>query len=189
MTFSVKRAVDVAGAMLGLAIAAPLLTVAALLVRASDGGPALFRQPRLGRARRPFTILKLRSMRNGRPTRVGAVLRELGVDELPQLWNVLRGEMSLVGPRPLTDDDVRRLGWDEPAFDPRWSVRPGLTGLAQLIPTRSCHARATWLLDRAYVRRASLALDAWILGWSALVPILGKRRLRAFARDVPGRAA
>jgi lipopolysaccharide/colanic/teichoic acid biosynthesis glycosyltransferase len=184
-----KRALDVLGAALGLALAAPLLGAAALLVRAADGGPALFRQPRLGRGRRAFTIVKLRTMRDGRLTRVGGVLRELGVDELPQLWNVLRGDMSLVGPRPLTAEDVRRLGWEPAGFDGRWSVRPGITGLAQLVPTRACSARTTWLLDRAYVRRAGPALDAWILGWSVLVPIVGKRRLRAFARVVPGRLA
>jgi lipopolysaccharide/colanic/teichoic acid biosynthesis glycosyltransferase len=182
---SLKRAFDVVGAAVGLALAAPLLGAAALLVRACDGGPVLFRQPRVGRARRPFTIVKLRTMRDGRATRVGVVLRELGVDELPQLWNVLRGDMSLVGPRPLTDDDVHRLGWRAAAFDARWSVRPGITGLAQLVPTRVCDGRATWLLDRAYVRRAGPALDAWILGLSALVPVVGKRRLRAFARGVP----
>jgi lipopolysaccharide/colanic/teichoic acid biosynthesis glycosyltransferase len=182
---SLKRVLDVSGALFGLALTAPLLGAAALAVRACDGAPILFRQRRLGAARRPFTIFKLRTMRAGRPTRVGAILRELGVDELPQLWNVLRGDMSLVGPRPLTEDDVRRLRWGAAAFDARWSVRPGITGLAQLVPTRTCNARTTLLLDRAYVRRASPALDAWILGWSALVPVLGKRRLRAFSRTVP----
>jgi lipopolysaccharide/colanic/teichoic acid biosynthesis glycosyltransferase len=182
---SMKRVFDVIVASVGFALAGPLLGAAALLTRVCDGSPALFRQRRLGRARQPFTIVKLRTMRAGRATRLGAVLRELGIDELPQLWNVLRGDMSLVGPRPLTEDDVRRLGWEAAAFDARWSVRPGITGLAQLVPTRTCHARATLLLDRAYVRRASPAIDAWILALSVLVPLVGKRRLRAFARAVP----
>jgi lipopolysaccharide/colanic/teichoic acid biosynthesis glycosyltransferase len=180
-----KRALDVAGAALGLVVAGPALAAAALLVRACDGAPVLFRQRRLGRARRPFTIVKLRTMHAGRPTRLGAVLRDLGLDELPQLWSVLRGDMSLVGPRPLTEDDVQRLGWEPAAFDARWSVPPGITGLAQLVPTRVCHARTSLLLDRAYVRRAGVALDAWILALSTLVPLVGKRRLRAFARAVP----
>jgi lipopolysaccharide/colanic/teichoic acid biosynthesis glycosyltransferase len=180
-----KRAFDVVGATLGLGIAGPLLGVAALLVRAVDGGPVLFRQPRLGVGRRPFVIVKLRTMTDGRVTPLGAVLRELGLDEAPQLLNVLRGDMSLVGPRPLTENDVRRLGWEDAKFDARWSVRPGLTGLAQLAPTRACHARTTERLDRAYARRAGVALDARLLGLSLLVPVLGKGRLRRFMRAAP----
>ncbi len=126
-----KRALDLAGSGLGLVVASPLLAAAALLVRLVDGGPVLFRQERLGRHRIPFTVLKLRTMARGRVTGLGSVLRELGIDELPQLVNVLRGQMSLVGPRPLTAADVTRLGWEGPRFDPRWVVRPGLTGAAQ----------------------------------------------------------
>lgn len=118
------RALDVAGATAALALAAPVLAAAALAIRLRDGAPVLFRQQRLGRARRPFTIVKLRTMDAGRATPLGAVLRNLGVDELPQLYNVLRGDMALVGPRPLTAADVRRVGWDAPRFDARWLVRP-----------------------------------------------------------------
>jgi lipopolysaccharide/colanic/teichoic acid biosynthesis glycosyltransferase len=182
---SLKRVFDVVGATLGLALAGPLLSVAAVLVRAVDGGPALFLQSRLGRGRRPFVIVKLRTMTEGRVTPLGALLRELGLDEAPQLWNVLRGDMSLVGPRPLTEDDVRRLGWQGAELDARWSVRPGLTGLAQLAPARACHARTTRRLDRVYVRRAGLALDARLLGLSLLVPVLGKRQLRRLVRAAP----
>jgi len=104
------RAVDRLGAGALLVIAGPILAIAALLIRIIDGAPVLFRQPRLGRGRRPFQIIKLRTMAKGRVTALGGVLRDLGIDELPQLVNVLRGEMALVGPRALTDDDVQRLG-------------------------------------------------------------------------------
>src|SRR5439155_845249 len=92
-----------------------------------------FRQPRVGYRRRPFSILKFRSMRDGRPTRIGRVLRANGLDEVPQFINILRGEMSGVGPRPLTAEDVDRLGWTSADVDFRWQVKPGLTGLAQLM--------------------------------------------------------
>ena len=175
------RLADVAGASALLAIAAPVLAAAALLIRVTDGAPILFRQPRLGRGRRPFQIVKLRTMKAGAVTPIGGVLRDLGLDELPQLFNVLRGEMALVGPRALTADDVRRLGWETAAFDLRWSVRPGITGPAQIAPVRRCHPRTTWRLDRRYVLRRSAAGDAAILGASVLVPLIGKRRTRRAA--------
>src|SRR5688572_9105243 len=117
-----KGVLDRAGAAAALVVAAPVLGLAALLIRLCDGAPVLFRQQRLGVARRPFQLVKLRTMSNSRVTRLGRVLRELGIDELPQLVNVLRGEMSLVGPRPLTVEDVNRLGWGGARFDARWSV-------------------------------------------------------------------
>jgi lipopolysaccharide/colanic/teichoic acid biosynthesis glycosyltransferase len=169
-----KRALDVTGAVVGLTLAAPALALTAALIRVVDGAPVLFRQERLGRGRRPFQIVKLRTMAAGRVTRLGAVLRELGIDELPQLFNVLRSDMALVGPRPLTGADVERLGWNGQSFDARWSVRPGLTGLAQIAHAGRCSARATWLLDRGYVQRCGLALDLRILAVSSLVPLLGK---------------
>ena len=179
-----KRALDLAGAATGLAVVSPAFLLIAALIRFVDGAPVFFRQERFGLGRRPFRILKFRTMAGGQVTRLGAVLRDLGLDELPQLWNVLAGEMTLVGPRPLTDADVARLGWDGERFAARWSVRPGLTGLAQLAPTRRCDARTSWLLDRSYVRRRGIALDLRLLASSALVPLLGKRRLRGLLRSL-----
>jgi lipopolysaccharide/colanic/teichoic acid biosynthesis glycosyltransferase len=184
-----KRILDVVGATLGLALATPVLLLTAALIRLCDGGPVLFSQDRLGQGRRPFLILKLRTMRGGRVTPLGAVLRNLGLDELPQLVNVLAGKMALVGPRPLTSADVARIGWEDERFAMRWTVPPGLTGLAQLAPVRHCNARASWLLDRAYVRRGGVAFDLRILAGSALVPLLGKRRLRRTWRLLAGRPA
>jgi lipopolysaccharide/colanic/teichoic acid biosynthesis glycosyltransferase len=176
--------IDVGGAAAALVVLAPVLGACAALVRALDGAPVLFRQQRLGLGGRPFSIVKLRTMRDGRPTRLGARLRELGVDELPQLVNVLRGDMSLVGPRPLTANDVRRLGWDAPRYAARWSVRPGLTGPAQIAPVRRCDPRISFLHDRHYARHAGLATDLGVLAASALVAVAGKRRARAALRAV-----
>jgi undecaprenyl phosphate N,N'-diacetylbacillosamine 1-phosphate transferase len=181
-----KRALDLAGAALGLLVAGPVVALAAVMIRVLDGAPVLFRQERVGRHRTPFSILKLRTMTGGRVTRLGRILRELGVDELPQLLNVLRGEMSLVGPRPLTAEDVSRLGWEGPRFDVRWTVRPGLTGAAQVAPCRRCHQRTTWRLDRAYARGAGIGVDLRVLAASILVPALGKARARRTARALGG---
>ncbi|HEY8521128.1 MAG TPA: sugar transferase [Gammaproteobacteria bacterium] len=175
-----KRCTDVAVAGVALLLLAPLLLVVGALVKL-DGGPALFVQERLGRGRRPFRIYKLRTMRDGAVTRLGRVLRATGVDELPQLVNVLRGDMSLIGPRPLTEADVVRLGWHGPSHAARWSVRPGITGLAQLHAGRG--ARQSWFLDARYVRDGDLGLDLAIAGLSVAVVALGKRRVRAWLRE------
>ena len=158
-----------------LLAASPLLGIAALAVKLGDGGPVLYRQSRVGRDGREFELLKLRTMvvdaeRQGagfavdrddpRITRVGRLLRRLSIDELPQLWNVLRGEMSLVGPRPTLRYQVER--YDERQRH-RLDVRPGLTGWAQV------HGRAAlpWEerieLDLWYVEHRSPWLDLRIL--------------------------
>ena len=170
-----NRPVDVVGAALGLALASPVLAAAAVAIKLEDGGPVLYRQRRVGLGGRDFDLLKLRTMVVGaehqgaglavnrgdaRITRVGRVLRRLSLDELPQLWNVLRGDMSLIGPRPTlryqvdayTERQRRRL-----------EVKPGITGWAQV------HGRATvpWddriELDVWYVEHRSPWVDLKIL--------------------------
>src|SRR5436190_674890 len=126
---SFKRAFDVAGACAGLLVFAPVMAIVIVVVLLDDGRPVVFRQARLGYRRRPFSIVKIRTMRDGRTTRAGRVLRATGLDEVPQFLNILAGEMSAVGPRPLTEEDVRRFGWTGAAFDFRWEQKPGLTGL------------------------------------------------------------
>ena len=175
----VKRAIDVVGAAAGIALAAPILALAACAIKLEDNGPVFFRQMRLGLGEQPFEVLKLRTMtvdaekirgdgvvEEGDPriTRVGALLRRTAVDELPQLWNVLRGEMSLVGPRPVPLPHLER--YDERQRR-RLEVRPGLTGWAQI------HGRASlpWPerieLDVWYVEHRSLRVDASILARTA----------------------
>lgn len=167
-----KRLFDVAGAVAGLIVFAPVLAVAAAAILIEDGRPVLFAQPRLGRGRRPFTILKCRTMRDGRITRVGRLLRATGLDELPQFVNILRGDMSAVGPRPLTEDDAARLGWVTARHDFRWRVAPGLTGLAQMLGPPS--AAGSLGLDRYYVSRGTLRLDIRLVAYSFIVNALGK---------------
>jgi len=168
-----KRLFDIVGAVGGLVAFSPVMAGIAVAILLDDGRPILFRQERMGRARRPFHLVKFRSMRGHRITRVGRLLRATGLDELPQFMNILRGEMSAVGPRPLTESDVRRLGWDAPRYDFRWRVRPGLTGFAQVIG-----ASPTASLDRYYVARQSLLLDVRLVAASFAINALGKARVR-----------
>lgn len=173
-----QRVFDVIGAAAGLAVFAPAMTVIAAAILIEDGAPILFRQQRVGYRRRPFEILKFRSMRDGRVTRVGRLLRVTGLDEVPQFVNILRGEMSAVGPRPLTADDVVRLGWSGADCDFRWACRPGLTGLAQLLGARADADALTF--DRVHAERWSLVLDCQMIAWSFAVNAFGK------ARSAPG---
>ena len=171
-----KRVFDLVGAAAGLLAFSPAMVVIAAAIVLEDGWPVLFRQERLGRRRRPFIIFKFRSMRNGRITQVGRVLRATGLDEIPQFINILRGDMSAVGPRPLTESDVARLGWMAPRYDFRWRVLPGLTGLAQV--TEAGSGRPSLVLDRRYVARQSLSLDVRLVAVSFAINALGKRRVR-----------
>ena len=144
-----KRTFDLAGALVGLVLAAPVVAVlAALIKRESPGGPVFFRQTRVGAGHREFSLWKLRSMApdaaatdaaqqstprgDPRLLRIGAVMRRWNLDELPQFWNVLRGEMSLVGPRPERPVHVDRLSAEIPHYLPRHLVKPGMTGWAQI---------------------------------------------------------
>ena len=177
---SCKRAFDVAGACAGLLVFAPVMAVVLAAVLIEDGRPLFFRQHRLGYRRRPFPILKIRTMRDGRVTRVGRVLRATGLDEVPQFINILSGQMSAVGPRPLTEDDVRRLGWTGVAFDFRWEMKPGLTGLAQ-IAGATC-TRDALELDRAYAARWNPLLDCELIAFSFAVNLFGKSRVRRYVK-------
>jgi lipopolysaccharide/colanic/teichoic acid biosynthesis glycosyltransferase len=190
----VKRALDVALASVLIVIASPLLLLLWYLVRATSAGPAFFRQERLGRDMRPFTMLKLRSMyvgnddrmhrayvtgmlsaeqeataRNGalfklvddpRVTPLGAWLRRTSLDELPQLINVLHGDMSLVGPRPMLRWEAQLLA--EP-YRPRFTVKPGITGLWQVSGRSRVSMRRALELDVEYARRRGIFLDLAIL--------------------------
>jgi lipopolysaccharide/colanic/teichoic acid biosynthesis glycosyltransferase len=186
---SAPRPLELAAAAVLLVATAPLQLAAAAAIRLGDGGPILFRQTRLGRRRVPFTLLKFRSMRDGRVTAVGRALREWGWDELPQLVNVLRGELAFIGPRPLTPEDVARLEPEHPDLGGRFAVRPGLTGLIQVLGTRG--AAFSVQVENAYATRSSggahaaARLDAQILALTAGAALLGKDRLRRLVGRFP----
>jgi putative colanic acid biosynthesis UDP-glucose lipid carrier transferase len=171
-----------------LVLLLPVLAIIAIAVRLSDGGSVLYRQVRVGLDRRRFTIIKFRSMQEDaerdlgaiwsvpgdpRCTRLGRHLRRFGLDELPQLWNVLRGEMSLVGPRPERPEFTREFRNEHHGYDVRHIVRPGITGYAQIHGWRGYTSLEERLRhDIYYITNWSLKLDLYILamtvvrGWS-----------------------
>jgi len=179
----VKRTLDVAISAGALVVLSPLLAVIAAAIRLSDGGPVLYRQRRMGLDGRPFDILKFRSMRVGaeedtgptwaqpddpRRTRVGRLLRQWSLDELPQLWNVLRGEMSLVGPRPERPEFVGEFKEKFPQYMVRHRVRAGITGWAQVHGWRGNTSLSKRIeYDLYYIENWSLSLDFRIL-WMTL---------------------
>lgn len=157
-----------------LVILSPILIIAFLLIVLFDQQSPIFLQERIGLNKIPFTIVKLQTMKAGKATFIGKVMRKTGVDELMQLVNIVKGEMAFVGPRPLTDIDVKRLEWDTEEFQFRWSVLPGITGLAQLVNV--CDKNVSWQKDQEYIQNKSTILDLKIVFRSILVPILGKEK-------------
>ena len=166
-----KRLLDVAAASVGLIVAAPIMVVTAAAVRQNLGSPVLFKQERPGKDEKIFTLYKFRSMRDvdlekglvtdaDRLTKFGKLLRSSSLDELPSLWNVLKGDMSLVGPRPLLVEYLA-LYTDEQRR--RHLVRPGITGLAQASGRNGLEWEETFALDVEYVDNRSLGADARIL--------------------------
>jgi len=182
---ALKRAIDVVVSVVALVILAiPLLIVSALVKLTSPGGPVLFRQERIGMNGRPFTVLKFRTMipdaeaatgpkvaepGDPRTTPLGRVMRKLSIDELPQFWNVLRGDMSLVGPRPQPTFFHERYGAEIPRYLERQRVRPGLTGWAEVNDLRgAAPIDDRTIYDVYYIENWSLALDLKIMMLTAL---------------------
>lgn len=197
-----KRPFDLAVVVSALTLLAPLwlllLTAIPLLIRLEDGGPVFYRQTRLGRDGRRFRLLKFRTMvvdaetetgpvwagpRDPRITRVGGVLRRLRFDELPQLLSVLRGEMSLVGPRPERPELAERFERDLPGFSRRLRVRPGIVGLAQAAGGYHASPRRKLRYDDLYIRAMSPWLDLKLMVWCVWATI--QREIRSRPIDFP----
>ena len=190
-----KRAFDATLAGAGLLASSPLWAIFAAAIRIEDGGPVFFRQDRVGLGGRTFEALKFRSMRpdaeamtgamqatenDPRVTRIGRFMRATAMDELPQLWNILRGDMSFVRPRALRPGEIeagangRLTRLEEvPGFEHRIKVRPGLTGLAQVYAPRDVPRRQKFRYDRLYVDRRSWKLDLQLLLLSFWISLHG----------------
>jgi lipopolysaccharide/colanic/teichoic acid biosynthesis glycosyltransferase len=196
----IKRLFDAALAATGLALSSPLWILIPIAIKLEDGGPVFFPQDRVGRSGRVFQALKFRSMRpdaealtgpvqatedDPRVTYVGRVLRGTAMDELPQLVNILRGDMSFVGPRPLRPGEVdvrgdgRIMRLDEiPGYDERHVVRPGLTGLTQVYASRDISRTSKFRLDRLYLKRATFWLDMRLIALSFWITARGAWEIR-----------
>jgi len=176
---AMKRVIDIAGALFGLLISAPIIAVFCLLVRLESRGPVIYRQRRIGLNGKPFDILKIRSMKlnaesNGAPgwtvkddprrLRVGKMMREWNIDELPQFWNVLRGDMSLVGPRPERPELIEGFKEEIPHYNVRHNIKPGVTGWAQVNGLRgdTC-LRERVKFDLDYIENWNFLLDLQIM--------------------------
>ncbi len=190
-----KRAFDAGLASVGLVLSSPLWVLIAAAIKLEDGGPVFFTQPRVGLGGRTFLAFKFRSRvvnadtagprqaHRGDPrvTRVGTVLRATAMDELPQLWNIFKGDMSFVGPRPLTHGEIevrgdgRAVPLDSiPGFEARHSVRPGLTGLTQVFAPRDLRRAHKFRFDLIYIRRANLWLDLRLVALSFWITFRGR---------------
>ncbi|MBD3245995.1 MAG: hypothetical protein GF333_03195 [Candidatus Omnitrophica bacterium] len=179
-----KRCFDVAASAIGLILSAPLLIIIAILVKLESEGPVFFTQKRLGKNGKIFNIWKFRTMRNNaemetgpvwaqdddpRVTRLGNFLRKTHIDELPQLWNVVRGDMSLIGPRPERPEFSEQIAFHVPQFRQRIEVKPGITGLAQVryqygASIRDASRKLRY--DQLYLQRMCWFLDFQILLWT-----------------------
>jgi sugar transferase (PEP-CTERM system associated) len=191
-SMAVKRLLDIALAAGGLVLASPILAVSAMAIRLSSPGPVLFHQQRVGRHGRVFTLHKFRSMRvdaeagtgavwaaqeDPRATAVGRLLRRTRIDEIPQLWNVLVGEMSMVGPRPERPEFVSDLVRQIPFYDQRHVVKPGVTGWAQVrYSYGACVSDSIEKLhyDLYYIKNMSLAFDLFVVFETAKTVLLGR---------------
>jgi lipopolysaccharide/colanic/teichoic acid biosynthesis glycosyltransferase len=195
-----KRLLDLALAGSGLIASAPLWVVIAALIKIEDGGPVFFSQERVGHNGRRFDALKFRSMivdaealtgpiqsgqNDPRVTRMGRILRATAMDELPQLWNIFRGDMSFVGPRALRPGEIEVVGngvveklEDVPGFAARCSVRPGLTGIAQIYAARDVVRRHKFRYDRFYIRHRSFCFDVRLILLSFWITLRGRWEAR-----------
>jgi lipopolysaccharide/colanic/teichoic acid biosynthesis glycosyltransferase len=191
---NMKRAFDLALSGVGLLISSPLWLLFAAAIKLEDGGPIFYSQERVGFGGRNFEALKFRSMRTDaesgvgavqaveddpRVTRAGRLMRATAMDELPQLWNIFRGDMSFVGPRALRPGEVDADGTGFVQIDQiagyaaRTAVRPGLTGIAQIYAPRDVPRRQKFRYDRLYVQRQSMWLDLRLILLSFWISFLG----------------
>ena len=195
-----KRFLDISLSGVGLLVSSPIWAVLALLIQSEDKGPVFFGQERVGEGGRIFRVLKFRSMivdaeakvgalqaseHDPRVTRIGRIMRSTAMDELPQLWNIFRGDMSFVGPRALRPGEIEAGGdgqhvamEDIAGYVERTSVRPGLTGIAQIYAPRDVARRHKFKYDAIYVKQQSFALDVRLILLSFWITFRGKWEVR-----------
>jgi lipopolysaccharide/colanic/teichoic acid biosynthesis glycosyltransferase len=173
---TMKRLFDIFFSLIALLVfAIPMLVIVMLLIL-KEKHPVFFKQDRVGSHKTVFKILKFQTMINQVPTPTGQILRKTGLDELPQFINVLKGDMSIVGPRALTNFDIERLGWDDTYHSNRWNIKPGITGYAQLYGGQ--HRKTSWFWDLYYLMNHNIFIDFGIIAVSFLMNVFGKTRVR-----------
>ena len=193
----VKRTLDVLCSLAGLIVASPIMLAVALAIKLDDGGHVFYRQPRATYRGRAFNVIKFRSMREAgsvhrsaskdddRVTRVGRFIRKFRLDELPQLFNVLRGDMSLVGPRPEMIENVEKYTSELPEFSYRLWAKAGLTGMAQVYGKYNTTPKEKLMLDMVYIERYSLLLDIKLILRTVMVLLTPDESTEGFDAPKP----
>lgn len=171
-----KRLFDILFSLIALSIFSLPILIISCLLKFKEGHDILFKQNRVGKNKFPFQILKFQTLVDEVPTQTGKFLRKTGLDEIPQFLNVLKGDMSIVGPRALTQYDIKRLGWNDEYHAMRWKLKPGITGFAQLYGGQ--HRKTSWFWDKYYIQNNHLFIDFVIILLSFLMNLFGKTRVR-----------
>lgn len=183
-----KRLIDIVGAAIGLIIAIPFIIVFSILIKLESDGPAIFKQERVGYRGKVFTIYKLRSMNNNaekdgavwavkndsRITKIGKFIRNTRIDELPQMFNILKGDMTIIGPRPERPEFTMDFEKEIPGFIHRVSVKPGLTGWAQINGGYDISPKEKLMLDMYYINNRNFIMDAKILIKTIIIAFTGE---------------
>lgn len=171
-----KRLFDITFSIIALFIFALPILVISFLLLFREKHKLIFKQNRAGKDKKTFEIYKFQSMVDGEVTSTGRFLRKSGLDELPQFINVLKGDMSIVGPRALTQSDIERLNWQSDFHNIRWQQRPGITGFGQIYGGQ--HKKTSWFWDKYYISNQNIFIDFVIVSISFLMNILGKTKVR-----------
>ena len=192
----IKRSMDIFFSAIGLIVASPIMLAAAITIKLEDGGPVIYQQPRVTYAGRVFNVYKFRSMRvqdgaihqsvtkdDDRITKVGHILRKFRIDELPQLVNILKSDMSLVGPRPEMVENVRKYTADYPEFSYRNRAKAGLTGMAQIYGKYNTSPADKLALDLSYIENYSILLDIKLILRTLTVLLSSDDSTEAFDKE------
>ena len=171
-----KRLFDLVFSFVALLVFCVPIFFIVLIIKAIYSHPVIFCQDRIGLNKSVFKIFKFQTLVNDKPTKLGTLLRRTGLDELPQFINILKGQMSIVGPRALTQNDIMRLKWDSEYYSVRWTIKPGITGFAQVYGGQN--KKTSWFWDKKYISFQSFFNDLCLLSISFLMNIFGKRRVR-----------
>lgn len=171
-----RRGFNILLSMVGIIVFAIPMLVISIILKFREKHPIIFKQERIGLNKKPFNIYKFQTMVDGQVTPAGKILRKTGLDEIAQFFNVLKGDMNLVGPRALTEYDIKRLKWDDEYHNIRWSVKPGISGFAQIYGGQ--HRKLSWFWDMKYISNNSSLKDIYVLTVSFAMNFFGKTKVR-----------